>query len=103
MPRKPIRKHPPALTNINVPPGTLRVWWIPQVPGQLFFVPVADLARAKFLLTTLARYDLFQFKNNIKPDYANVGGLEVFEDGEWCEWNTEDGEDIGDVMRQEAA
>lgn len=90
-------------TPIDIPSGSLRVWWIPQVPGQRFFVPVADLAQAKLLLTTLARYDLFQLEHRIKPDYANVGGLEVFEDGEWCEWNSDDGDDIGDVMRQEAA
>lgn len=103
MPRKPIRKHPPALTNVNVPSGTLRVWWIPQVPGKPFHVPVQDVAQAKLIMQTLARYDLFQYENRIKPDYANMGGLEVFEDGEWCEWNNDEGDDIGEVMRQEAA
>ena len=82
--------------------GSLRVWWIPQVPGQRFFAPVADLTQAKLLLTTLAHYDLFQFENRIKPDYANAGGLEVFEDGEWSEWHTEDGDDIDAVMHAEA-
>lgn len=53
--------------------------------------------------TALARYDQFQFCEHIKPDYANVGGLEVFEDGEWCEWYDDDGDDIGTVMRREAA
>lgn len=90
------RKHQPIPTDI--PPGTLRVWWIPQVPGKPFYVRVADLTQARLVLETLARYDLFQFENRIKGDYANVGGLEVFEDSEWCEWNTEDGDDIGDVM-----
>lgn len=38
---------------------------------------------------------LFQFENRIKPDYANVGGLERFgaEDSEndagWCDWYDE--------------
>lgn len=93
----------PAPTPPPAPSGSLRVWWIPQVPGQPFHVDVADLSQAKLLLTTLARYDLFQLANRIKPDYANVGGLEVFEDGEWCEWNDADGCDIGAVMRAEAA
>lgn len=75
-------------------PGALRVWWIPQVPGKAFHVPVASPAEAQKLLTVLADYDIFQFKNRIKPDYFNAGGLEVFEDGEWCEWNSEDGDDI---------
>jgi len=99
----PIRKHPPALTNVHVPRGALRVWWIPQVPGARFFVPVDDLTQAKLVLETLARYDLFQFRERIKPDYASVGGLEVFEDGEWCEWNDENGDDIDAVICVERA
>jgi len=99
MPRKPRPEKP---TPIDIPSGSLRVWWIPQVPGQRFFTPVADLAQAKLLLTTLARYDLFQLEHKIKPDYANVGGLEVFEDGEWIEWNDEEGCDIDAVMHAEA-
>lgn len=79
----------------STPPGSLRVWWIPQVPGKPFHVPVADVAQAKLVLTTLAR---------IKPDYANIGGLEVFEDGGWVEWYEDwSGDDIGDVMVREVA
>lgn len=81
--------------------GALRVWWIPPVPGKRFYIETLD--EAPLLLTTLARYDAFQLDNNIKPDYCNAGGLEVFEDGEWLEWNDEWGSDINDVMRQEAA
>ena len=40
---------------------------------------------AKFLMDTLADYDLFQLEHNIKPDYSNAGGIEVFEDGEWLD------------------
>lgn len=102
-----------SATNI----GDLRVWWIPQVPGEPFYVPVKNINEAKLLLKTLANYDLFQFKNKIKPDYCNAGGLEVFEDvsdtpahfistiekitGEWCEWSNEDGDSIDDVMKKE--
>lgn len=72
----------------------LRVWWIPQIPMQPFHVPVRDIEQANFLLSALAKYDLFQLEHNIKPDYSNAGGLEVFEDGEWCEWYDEEGYDI---------
>jgi len=91
--------------------GDLRVWWIPQVPGKPFHVKVKNIDEAKLLLKTLANYDMFQFKNKIKGDYCNAGGLEVFEDvgdtpdekiaGEWCEWNSEDGDSIDDVMKKE--
>jgi len=76
-------------------PNDLRVWWIPQVPGKAFRVPVASAAEAQALLNTLARYDQFQLENRIKPEFCNAGGLECFEDGEWCEWYDEEtGEDI---------
>lgn len=66
--------------------GDLRVWWIPQVPMKAFYRNVVDLAQAALLIETLADYDRFQFENRIKPDYANMGGLQVFEDGDWVNW-----------------
>lgn len=79
-------------------PKKLRVWWIPQVPGTPFRVPVETPEQAAFLLNTLADYDAFQFANNIKPDYSNTGGLEVFEDGEWLDWDNGEGEDIDEII-----
>lgn len=75
--------------------GALRVWHIPQIPGKPFHVDVASVREGALLLRALANYDLFQFKNRIKPDYANAQGLEVFEDGEWGEWCDDNGNDIG--------
>jgi hypothetical protein len=72
----------------------LRVWWIPQIPGKPFLVPVANAPEAKKLLDVLAAYDIFQFENRIKPDYCNAGGLSVYEDGEWTDWYDADGNDI---------
>lgn len=83
--------------------GDLRVWWIPQVPMKPFIVPVSNLREAKLLLATLANYDLFQLENNIKPDYSNVGGLSVFEDGEWCDWANFDGRDVEALTDEEIA
>lgn len=87
---------------IDRAPFRLRVWWIPQVPMKAFRVDVKTIEEAKLLLRTLAQYDLFQYENNIKPDYANAGGLETFEDGDWCEWcDEETGDSISDVMQSE--
>lgn len=72
----------------------LRVWHIPQIPGEPFRVKVESPEEAVKVLNILAKYDLFQLGHNIKPDYSNAAGLEVFEDGEWSEWYSEDGEDI---------
>jgi len=74
---------------MNEKEGSLQVWWIPQVPMKPFTFPVENVDEACLLLTALAQYDLFQLKHNIKPDYSNVGGLNLFEDGEWVEWYDE--------------
>lgn len=83
--------------------GDLRVWWVPQVPMKSFLVPVASIDEAMLILGALARYDMFQLENNIKPDFCNAGGLSVFEDGEWLDWYSEEGESIDDLMRRKAA
>ena len=89
--------------NDRTKPGALRVWHIPQVPGKAFRVPVASVDEAKVLLRALAQYDLFQYENRVKPDYCNAQGLEVFEDGGWCEWHhPETDDDIGNMLRSEA-
>lgn len=64
--------------------------------------PVADLAQAKFALAMLAGYETFLDAH--RATTTSTSGLEVFEDGEWSEWNSEDGNDIRRVMAdQEAA
>lgn len=79
----------------------LRVWWIPQVPGTPFHVPVSSPLEAKKILQTLGDYDLFQLEHNIKPPFSNAGGLEVLEDGDWTEWESEFGYNIDDVSEED--
>ena len=81
--------------------GTLRVWWVPQIPMEAFHRAVANPAEAAFLLGALAYYDMFQFENNVKPDYSNTGGLEIFHNGDWEEWESDEGDDI-DAWAQNA-
>ena len=54
--------------------------------------------RSSSHLYTLANYDLFQFENNIKPDYCNAGGLEEFNGKDWLEWEDEDGDNIDETI-----
>ena len=83
--------------------GDLKIWWIPQIPGKPFEVPVANLVEARLLYDTLAAYDAFQLANRIRGDYSNVGGLMWFDshddqdgpDGSWCEWEDHEGNGIG--------
>lgn len=77
---------------------SLRLWWIPQVPGKPFYVDVTTIAEAMLVYGTLARYDAFQYENFIKPDYSNAGGLEIYLDGEWLEWYDEYGCDLSEIM-----
>ena len=88
--------------------GDLRIWHIPQIPGKPFHIKVSSYQEAMLILPILWNYDIFQFENNIKPDYSNASGLEVYEtledskwDGEWCEWYNEEGDSISDLMRNE--
>ena len=89
--------------------GTLCVWWVPQVPMNAFEVIVDSVEFGVKLLDVLADYDLFQYNNNIKPDYCNVGGLKVWvadSDGEgnpgWNDWHDEEtGEENPKVYLEE--
>ena len=76
----------------------LRIWWVPQIPMSAFRVDVDSPREGKKLLDILAKYDLFQLRNNIKPDYSNAGGLEVYENGEWLDWENADGQNIDEVQ-----
>jgi hypothetical protein len=73
----------------------LRVWHNPQIPGPIFYINVDSIEEGIKTIDILSAYDSFQYKNNIKPDYCNVSGLEIFENGEWTEWYDEaTGEDF---------
>lgn len=81
----------------------LRVWWIPQVPMKPFYVPVRDFREAILIMDTLALYDDFQYKNNIKPDYCNTGGLQTYDESEheWVDWYDEEtGDSFNEYVEQ---
>lgn len=70
----------------------LRVCHYPQIPCKPFIVKVASLEEAKKIMDTLADYDFFQYRNNIKPDYSNSTVLEQWDEEEkdWLCWMDED-------------
>ena len=89
---------------IRPEPLKLRVWWIPQVPMESFKVEVRNLREARLLLDTLAKYDQFQLDHNVKPDYSNTGGVQVFNqdgDNEWTDWWSDDGEEFDDLTDEQ--
>ncbi|ATS92489.1 hypothetical protein St11Ph5_00026 [Escherichia phage St11Ph5] len=84
----------------------LRVWHIPQVPMKAFQVETNSLQEAVKIKNALADYDLFQYENNVKGDYANANGIEMWDEtisdqelvemgleDRWVDWyiETEDG------------
>lgn len=58
----------------------LRVFHIPQVPMKAFYVEVNSVEEGVKLMNTLALYDDFQYKNNVKGDYCNLNGLEMYDE-----------------------
>ena len=70
-------------------PGDLCVWWVPQIPGRPFFVPVPDARTGRLVCDALAAYDLFQLEHGIRPEFSNAGGIVQCEDsmeldpGDW--------------------
>lgn len=72
----------------------LRVWWIPQIgTSKIFYVPVQSVEEGKKVMDLFAAYDIFQLQNNIKPDFCNTGGLQMFLNGEWEDWCLETDDD----------
>lgn len=70
---------------------------------QPFYVPVKSTDEAILVLKTLWDYDLFQFENNIKPDYSNASGLIVYLNGEWIDWYDDEDRDIDQIIRDSEA
>lgn len=72
----------------------LRVWWVPQVPMESFYIPVNSPEEGKKIMDILAAYDCFQYNHKVKPDYCNIGGLQQYDEdtGEWEDWLYDDGE-----------
>jgi hypothetical protein len=70
----------------------LRVSHFPQIHCKPFITEVESIKEAKKIFDVLANYDLFQYENKIKPDYANMTILEYWdiEENEWLEWHDEE-------------
>lgn len=83
------------MKNNNLNNQKLRVWWNPQVgASETFYVPVTSIEEGKKVMDLLSAYDCFQLNNQVKGDYCNVGGLEMWdeEEQEWVDWEYEDEE-----------
>lgn len=57
-----------------------RVWYVPQIPMEAFFYETDDLGTAQTVLDALAGFASFEYDNNLKPDYADAGGIELYDE-----------------------
>lgn len=78
------------------------VWWVPQVPGRPFIFDVPGIEEGILLCQALAEYDIFQFENNIKPDFANAGGMSyrLTEADEWEDFDPDDPDEVTAVRNE---
>lgn len=83
-------------TNPRPQPGDLRVWNIINPPREPEIYPVKDVDHAMRLIDAMADSQLLQPKIE-----SNVFGLEVYQQGEWEEWENDEGEGINEVRRSE--
>jgi len=97
----------------------LRVWHIPQVPMKAFFVEVSSVEEGVRMMDALANYDIFQCENNIKPDYCNANGLQMWDESlteedmadmelsdKWVDWGNDffdDPRDYLESLKEETA
>ncbi len=79
--------------------GDLQIYWFPQIPCKMFTYDVETVEQGVAMLDAFARYDLFLLEHDIRKDYANHGGLRVWDDNSdgagnpgWTDWE-EDVED----------
>ena len=71
----------------------VKVWHVPQIPMDAFTVECETLDEAWKIVNVLAQYDLFQYDNNIKPDYSNASGVVYWNEAEGCYEEADDPED----------
>jgi hypothetical protein len=70
-----------------------RVWWIINPPSKPIFTNVASPLEGHLRIEAEATR---QLKN--PRIHSNAFGLEIFEDGEWCEWYDEQGRDVSEAF-----
>lgn len=63
-----------------------------------FMFRIESVEEAKKVIDLLSSYDCFQYNQNIKPDYCNCGGLQVYneETEDWEDWYFEDDQNYFD-------
>lgn len=92
-----MRKPPMPATTPE--PGALRVWYYPQIGAPMFTHRVPDLATAYVVLDALGKCALHEYRERIRGEYADAGGVQRCEDyGEGPQWYSVDDAEIADAI-----
>ena len=77
-----------------------RVAHYPQIPCNPFIIRCKTVTECKRIRDILCDYDLFQYQNHIKPDYANISVIQQrdYENNEWCDLEEQE---IDDILAEE--
>lgn len=80
----------------------LQVWFIPQLGGPTFTHRITDPEEGAYLVDAIAEYDLYCARHGLRPDFANAGGVNRYEnvDGtlDWYSYyDDETGEEVKDL------
>lgn len=74
--------------------STLRVWW--NSNGETTYYYITDIKQAQTIRNVLAIREL-----DDESIAFNASGVEVFEDGEWNEWYSDEGLDVDEYFEGE--
>ena len=72
-----------------------KIFYIPQVPMPAFEREYEDFETAKEVLNAIINFSIFEFDNNVKPDYSDVAGISFWEEAE------QDWEDVEEELWEE--
>lgn len=78
---------------------------------KAFKVEVSSVEEGVRMMNALADYDMFQYENDVKPDYCNANGLQMWDESlteqdqidmelsdKWVDWYNEDFDDPRDYL-----
>lgn len=72
-----------------------KIFYIPQVPMPAFEREYEDFETAKEVLNAIINFSIFEYDNNVKPDYSDVAGISFWEEAE------QDWEDVEEELWEE--
>lgn len=62
-----------------------KMWYIPQMPMKAFEFKTDTSAEALAALDLITDFSIFEYDNNVKPDYCDMSGISQWDETEQ-EW-----------------